>query len=80
MTANRLGTPIQNVKKDFWVLTCCSTDASNDDVELMGMDHPPVQEELGRWRSAPPEELDIAVDGDVEAPVLLLFWMVEASA
>ena len=46
----------------------------------MGLDHPPVQEELGRWRSVSPEEFDIAVEGDVEVPVLLSFWMVEASA
>ena len=56
------------------------TATSSDDVELMGLDHPLVQEELGRWRSVPPEELGIAVAGDVEEPVLLSFWMVEASA
>jgi hypothetical protein len=46
----------------------------------MGLDHSLVQEELGRWRSVPPEEVGIAVEGDVEAPVLLSFWMVEVSA
>jgi hypothetical protein len=46
----------------------------------MGLDHPLMQEELGRWRSVPPEEIGIAVTGDVEEPVLLSFWMVEASA
>jgi hypothetical protein len=46
----------------------------------MGLDHPVVQEELGRWRSVPPEEVGIAVTGDVEEPVLLSLWMVEASA
>lgn len=46
----------------------------------MGLDHPLVQEELGRWRSVPPEEIGIAVDGDVDEPVLLSFWLVEASA
>ena len=56
------------------------TATSSDDVDLMGLDHPLVQEELGRWRSVPPEELGIAVAGDVEEPVLLSFWMVEASA
>lgn len=53
---------------------------SSDDLELMGLDHPLVQEELGRWRSVPPEELGIAVKGDVEVPVLLSFWLVETSA
>lgn len=53
---------------------------SRDDVELLGLDHPLVQEELGRWRSVPPEEIGIAVSGDTDAPVLLSLWMVEASA
>ena len=52
----------------------------SDDVELMGLDHPLMQEELGRWRSVPPEEIGIAVASDVEEPVLLSFWMVEMSA
>jgi len=52
---------------------------SDDKLALMGLDHPLVQEELGRWRSVPPEELGVAVTGDVEEPVLLSFWLVEAS-
>ncbi|RZF25891.1 DEAD/DEAH box helicase [Paraburkholderia sp. UYCP14C] len=52
---------------------------SRDDLELMGLDHPLVQEELGRWRSVPPEELGIAVQGDIKQPVLLSFWLVEVS-
>lgn len=55
------------------------TATSRDDVELLGLDHPLIQEELGRWRSVPPEEVGIAVTGDVETPVLLSLWMVEAS-
>lgn len=39
-----------------------------------------MQEELGRWRSVPPEEIGIAVEGGVDAAVLLSFWLVEASA
>lgn len=50
-----------------------------DDLELMGMDHPLVQEELGRWRSTSPEEIGIAVSGDVDVPVLLSFWRIEVS-
>ncbi|WP_295579359.1 DEAD/DEAH box helicase [uncultured Lamprocystis sp.] len=50
-----------------------------DDLELMGLDHPLVQEELGRWRSRPPEEIGIAVAGDLDSTVLLSLWMVEAS-
>jgi len=55
------------------------TATSNDNVELMGLDHPLVQEELGRWRIVPPEDLGIAVAADVDDPVLLSFWMVETS-
>ena len=45
----------------------------------MGLDHPLVQEEIGRWRSLPPEDVGIAVEGDIGETVLLSFWMVEAS-
>jgi superfamily II DNA or RNA helicase len=53
---------------------------SHDDLELMGLDHPLVQEELGRWRSVAPEEIGIAVSGDMDTPVLLSLWLVEVSA
>jgi len=56
------------------------TAMNQDDLELMGLDHPLVQEELGRWRSVPPEDVGIAVSGDVEEPVLLSLWMIETSA
>lgn len=55
------------------------TATSHDDVELMGLDHPLVQEELGRWRGVAPEEIGIGVVGDVSKPVLLSLWMVETS-
>ena len=51
----------------------------SDDLELMGLDHPLIQEQIGRWRSLPPEDVGVAVEGDVDAAVLLSFWMVEAS-
>lgn len=55
--------------------------ATNQDaLELIGLDHPLVQEELGRWRSLPPEELGIAVSGDLDVPIFLSLWMVEASS
>lgn len=50
-----------------------------DDLQLLGLDHPIVQEELGRWRSLPPEEVGIAVGGDLGETILLSLWMVEAS-
>lgn len=55
------------------------TAASNDNVELMGLDHSLVQEEFGRWRSVQPEELGIVVVAEVDDPVLLSFWVVETS-
>jgi hypothetical protein len=55
------------------------TATASDTIELMGLDHPLVQEELGRWRSVPPEEIGVAVKGDLADPVLLSLWMVEAS-
>ena len=51
-----------------------------DEVELMGLDHPLMQEELGRWRGLPPEEMGILVLGDLETRVLLSIWLVEFSA
>ena len=54
--------------------------ATNDDsLELMGLDHRLVQAELGQWRGVAPEEIGIAVLGDVAEPVLLSIWMVESS-
>lgn len=56
------------------------TATSREDLELMGLDHSLVQEELGRWRSVPPEDIGIAVASDFDEPVLLSLWMVEVSA
>ncbi|BBB96687.1 MULTISPECIES: hypothetical protein [Bradyrhizobium] len=38
---------------------------NQDELQLMGLDHPLVQEELERWRNLPPENLGIAVSGEV---------------
>lgn len=53
--------------------------ASQDDLQLMGLDHPVVQDELQRWRNVPPEEVGIAVSGDVDEVVLLSLWLIEVS-
>jgi hypothetical protein len=53
------------------------TATSHDDVELMGLDHPLVQEELGRWRSRAAGRDRHCRSGDVDEPVLLSLWMVE---
>ena len=53
--------------------------AKRDDVELLGLDHSLVRDELIRWRNLPPEEIGIIVAGDFDTPVLLSFWLVESS-
>ena len=53
---------------------------SRDNLDLMGLDHPLIQEELGHWRSLSPEEIGIAVQGDVDRPVVISIWLVETSA
>jgi len=52
---------------------------SRDDIDLLGLDHRLMQDELGRWRSLPPEEIGISVHDGAEAPLLLSFWLVESS-
>jgi superfamily II DNA or RNA helicase len=54
--------------------------SAHDELQLMGLDHPLVHDELTRWRNIAPEEVGIAVSGDVTEPVLLTLWIVEASA
>lgn len=53
---------------------------SEDALELMGLDHPLVQDELARWRTLPPEDIGLAVAADLDTPVLLSLWIVEISA
>jgi SNF2 family DNA or RNA helicase len=55
------------------------TATSSEELELMGLDHPLIQEMLGRWRSQPPEALGVSIKGDVDLPVMLSFWLVETS-
>ena len=51
-----------------------------EDIDLLGLDHPLVQEEIGRWRNLPPEELGIAVYCDIGEAVFLSLWFVNAEA
>lgn len=50
---------------------------SEEGFELLGLDHPMVQQELGRWRALAPEELGAAVAGDGSGPAILSIWYVE---
>jgi len=52
---------------------------SSDNLDLMGLDHPLVQEELGRWRSVAPENLGAAAQGGGSGITLLSFWLIEMS-
>lgn len=53
--------------------------ASQDALDLLGLDHPIIQQELARWRSLPLEEVGFAVCANVEAFITLSLWLVEAS-
>lgn len=55
------------------------TATTRDDFDLLGLDHPVVQEELGRWRSVPPEDLGVSIDGAEFGQGVLSVWMVETS-
>lgn len=52
---------------------------SQEGIELLGLDHPLVQEELGRWRGLEPEQLGLSVSSDDLSPTLLSFWIVESA-
>jgi hypothetical protein len=53
--------------------------SSSDSLQLMGLDHPSVQDELERWRAVPPEELGLAVQGKTSGNVILSTWMIETT-
>jgi len=52
---------------------------SSETCDLLGIDHPAVQEELGRWRSSSPESLGVAVNGNGIGSGVLSLWVVEAT-
>lgn len=52
---------------------------TKDDYDLLGLDHPVLREELGRWRSTPPEHLGVSMKGSVVYPVVISIWLVETS-
>lgn len=51
----------------------------DENLELVGLDHPLIHEEIIRWRGLPPEDIGISVAGDLQEPVFLSFWLVESS-
>ncbi len=52
---------------------------SSETYDLLGLDHPAVQEELGRWRSLNPNFLGVALEGNGIEPAILSLWLVEAT-
>lgn len=47
------------------------------ELQLLGLDHPLVQEELQHWSSISADELGISVQADVESEILLLIFETE---
>nr|WP_321442585.1 SNF2-related protein [uncultured Cohaesibacter sp.] len=52
---------------------------TRDDFDLLGLDHPVAQQELGRWRSVSPEDLGVSIDAEEFGQGVLSVWMVETS-
>lgn len=52
---------------------------SNDGLELLGLDHPIVEEALGRARATAPEDLGAAVKTDDGLMGVASWWLVEAA-
>jgi len=46
------------------------------DLDLLGLDHPLVQEAIKRWQAVSPESIGVAVSG-AEGPAVLTWWLVE---
>ena len=55
------------------------TATNTNTVELLGIDHPVVQDELSRWRSLGPETLGISVQSQDGLSAFLCFWRVESN-
>lgn len=55
------------------------TATTRNELDLLGLDHPFVQDEFVRWRSVPPEELGVSLDGAEFGKGILSVWLVEAS-
>jgi Helicase conserved C-terminal domain len=53
--------------------------AGTDELKLLGLDHPIMEEELRKARNIPPERIGLAVNGNADDPVMLSCWLVETS-
>jgi ERCC4-related helicase len=52
------------------------TAMAHEDLDLLGLDHPLIQEAIRRWQDLSPDELGFAVSGD-DGPAVLSWWLVE---
>lgn len=48
-------------------------------LDLLGLDHPIVQNAISHWRSIPATSLGISVQAEVEKPTVVTSWLVEAT-
>ena len=48
---------------------------ADEGLELMGLDHPLMLEELKRWQGLQPEAIGVAVDG-IEGPSVISWWLI----
>ena len=53
---------------------------TKEGIELIGVDHPIVREEIRKWRAQIPEQLGISVVADVPENAVLSVWLVEFMA
>lgn len=69
------------VRSDGTVIAKFTTDrdtaTGQDNLDLLGLDHSLIQEQLGFWRAIPPEEVGISVKGNGDGPAVISFWHVE---
>lgn len=50
----------------------------HEQLELLGIDHPLVDQLLRQWRAAEPSRLGAAADLDVDQPVALTIWLINS--
>lgn len=69
------------IRNDGTVVTKFTTDrdtaTSQDGLDLLGLDHETIQEQMGLWRAVPPEEIGISVKGGADGPAVISYWHVE---
>ncbi len=56
------------------------TASSDDNFELLGLDHPIVKQEVQTWQNVDPEVLGVSVLGDVSDTTVLSIWKVEITS